>query len=52
MGDAKPKTILRSAYRPPDYRIDAVDHELSRDNGFTTTMSLKQPQGSGGSDAR
>ncbi|MEZ4334918.1 MAG: aminopeptidase N [Myxococcota bacterium] len=25
MGDAKPKTILRSAYRPPDYRIDAVD---------------------------
>lgn len=34
------------------YRIDAVDHELSRDNGFTTTLSLKQPQGSVGSDAR
>jgi len=24
-GDAKPKSILRSAYRPPDYRIESVD---------------------------
>ena len=22
------------------YRIDAVDHELSRDNGFTTTPTI------------
>jgi predicted phage terminase large subunit-like protein len=34
------------------YRIDTVDHELSRDNGFTTTLSLKQPQGSAGTDTR
>ncbi|MFO0689742.1 MAG: aminopeptidase N [Myxococcota bacterium] len=36
MGDAKPKTILRSAYRPPDYRIDAVD--LAFDLGETETI--------------
>jgi phage protein D len=34
------------------YRIDTVDHELSRDSGFTTTLSLKQPQGSAGTDTR
>ena len=34
------------------YRIDAVDHELSRTNGFTTALSLKQPQEGAGQDNR
>ena len=36
MGDAKPKSTLRSAYRPPDYRIDSVD--LAFDLGETETL--------------
>ena len=34
------------------YRIDVVDHELSRSDGFTTSLSLKQPQGDAGKDRR
>jgi phage protein D len=34
------------------YRIDAVDHELSRSDGFITSLSLKQPQGDAGKDSR
>ena len=34
------------------YRIDTVDHELSRSDGFTTSLSLKQPQGDAGKDSR
>jgi hypothetical protein len=34
------------------YRIDAVDHELSRRDGFTTQLALKQPQDGAGSDSR
>ncbi len=36
MGDAKPTSILRSAYRPPDYRIDSVD--LAFDLGESETF--------------
>jgi len=36
MGDAKPKSILRSAYRGPAYRIDAAD--LAFDLGETETI--------------
>lgn len=34
-----------------DYRIDTVNHSISR-SGFTTSLSLKQPQGSAGTDSR
>ena len=34
------------------YRIDFVDHELSRSDGFTTSLSLKPPQGDAGKDSR
>lgn len=34
------------------YRIDSVTHELTRGNGFTTSLALKQPQGSTGTDSR
>jgi aminopeptidase N len=36
MGEAKPKSILRSAYRPPDYGIEAV--ELAFDLGESETF--------------
>ncbi len=36
MGEAKPKSILRSAYRPPDYAIDTVDLAFSL--GETETL--------------
>lgn len=35
-----------------EYRIDSVDHDLNRGSGFTTSLNLKQPQGSAGKDGR
>ena len=34
------------------YRIDSVQHELTRSGGFETKLGLKQPQGDAGSDSR
>lgn len=34
------------------YRIDAVTHALTRNGGFVTTLSLKQPQQGAGTDER
>ena len=34
------------------YRIETVDHDLSRGGGWTTKLELKQPQGSSGTDSR
>lgn len=34
------------------YRIDGVDHDYNRGSGFTTNLSLRQPQGSAGKDGR
>lgn len=34
------------------YRIDNVDHDLARNDGFTTSLKLKQPQDGAGSDSR
>jgi len=34
------------------YRIDGVDHSLSRGGGWTTSLQLKQPKGDAGKDAR
>jgi phage protein D len=34
------------------YKIDQVQHELSRSEGFTTRLDLKNPSGDAGSDSR
>jgi|GEM_PF-556002 len=34
------------------YRVDGVDHEVTRSNGFTSNLTLKQPQGDSGTDKR
>lgn len=34
------------------YRIDNVEHSIDRGGGWTTTLSLKQPQGKAGKDTR
>jgi phage protein D len=34
------------------YRIETVDHTLTRSGGFVTTLDLKQPQAGAGQDAR
>lgn len=35
-----------------EYTIDSVDHQLDRGGGFTTTLSLANPEGSAGEDSR
>jgi len=34
------------------YRIDSVQHDLTRGGGFTTSLELKQPSGGAGEDGR
>jgi hypothetical protein len=48
-------TCVVSGVRPGvdgTYRIDGVNHQLSRDAGFVTHLDLKQPQGDAGTDSR
>ena len=53
---AKPEgTCIVSGCRPGidgTYRIETVEHSLSRSGGWTTSLSLKQPAGDAGSDDR
>lgn len=34
------------------YKIDAVEHKLSRGQGYETTLELKHPEGDAGTDSR
>jgi aminopeptidase N len=53
MGEAKPKSILRSAYRPPDYGIDAVDlaFDLGESETFVEARLDVRRRGDAGRDA-
>jgi len=50
MGEAKPKSILRSAYRPSDYVIDSVDlaFELGESETFVTAQLEVRRRGDAG----
>ncbi|MEZ4278220.1 MAG: aminopeptidase N [Myxococcota bacterium] len=50
MGEAKPKSILRSAYRPSDYVIDSVDlaFELGESETFVTARLEVRRRGEAG----
>jgi len=58
LGDARaePEAICNvSGFQPGvdgAYQIDSVSHSVSKGDGFTTTLSLKQPKGGAGSDGR
>jgi len=58
LGDAtaEPEAILNlSGVRPGvdgAYRIDAVSHKVDKSSGFTTSITLREPQGSAGVDSR
>lgn len=58
LGDerAEPEAICNVSGVAPGadgaYRIDKVSHKVSKGSGFTTSLSLRQPQGSAGKDPR
>lgn len=55
MGPAKKATQALTGLGPGIdglYRIDVVDHEQSRSDGSTTSLSLKQLQGDAGEFSR
>lgn len=58
VGDARaePEAIcIVSGFRPGvdgSYQIDTVSHSVSKKNGFTTDLGLKQPKGGAGTDGR
>ncbi len=58
VGDARaePEAICNvSGFRPGvdgAYQIDTVSHSVSKGDGFTTELGLKQPKGGAGSDSR
>lgn len=58
LGDAtaEPEAIVNlSGFRPGAdgaYRIDGVDHQIDAKGGFTTQLTVKQPQDGAGTDSR